>query len=105
MEYARKYNLEINDDNIFGVCNNHRNVYICKKAYKNGYSGYSKCYKKDLRCNGIMHFYDDYTYAECECCFSTWHISDVYDDKSFDINNTIAKGERGHFAYFAPCID
>lgn len=104
VNYARKYDLDIDDNNIINVCNNHRNINICQKAQENDYSGYSKCYKNYLQCSGKMHFIN-YTYAECGCGYSSWSISDVSNNKYFDIESTVAEGECEKFAYFNPYID
>ena len=104
IDYARNYDLEIDDDNIIDECNNHRNIDICQKAYAHRYSGYSKCYKNYLQCSGKMYFVD-YTYAECGCGYSSWSISDVSNNKYFDIDSTVAEGECYKFAYFNPFID
>jgi len=104
IEYARKYDLDIDDDNIIDECNNHRNIDICQKAFMNRYTGYSKCYKNYLQCSGKMHFVD-YTYAICGCGYSTWSISDVSNNKYFDIESTVAEGEGENFAYFIPYIE
>ena len=104
IEYARKYDLDIDDDNIIDECNNHRNIDICQKAFMNRYTGYSKCYKNYLQCSGKMHFVD-YTYAICGCGYSSWSISDVSNNNYFDIDSTVAEGEGEKFAYFNPYID
>ena len=104
VDYARKYDLDIDDDNIINNCNNHRNIDICKKAYAHRYSGYSKCYKNYLQCSGEMNFVN-YTYAVCGCGYSSWSISDVSNNKYFDIESTVAEGEGENFAYFIPYID
>ncbi len=98
-KYAMKHKLQIDDDDdLINECNIHRNTYIAKKAYDDGYVGYSKCYKDYRECDGNMKFGTDYTIAGCDCGLSTWYLLDPGSD--FDISDTTAEGDHWGYSYF-----
>lgn len=111
LDYAEKYNINVDMNSLIDDCNSHRNDYIAQKAYKewllkktSDCVGYSECYKKNFDCNGKMN-YSGYDYAECECGDASWFLVDKPDKECFDISSVYAVGKKYGLSFFYPTLN
>ena len=99
-DYARENRLNVNFNNIFRLCNQHRNIVICDKLFRNGHKGTtSQCYEP---CNKVMVISNDHR-AKCECGSAIWIRSEVPSDQ-FDITSNTAEGKGFGGANFNPSL-
>ena len=98
--YARTHSLDVNFNNIFRLCNQHRLIKICEQLFKNGHKGTaSQCYGP---CNKVM-IMTDARHAKCECGSAVWHRSEV-PSSDFDITSDTAEGKCFGGANFNPTL-
>ena len=98
--YAYTNSLDVNFNNIFRLCNQHRIIKICEQLLKNGHKGTaSQCYGP---CNKVMVM-TDAKHAKCECGSAVWHIATV-PSSEFDITSNTAEGKCFGGANFNPTL-
>lgn len=101
--YASKYKIQYKDeDSLIVKCNNHRNVYIAMKVFKNANDpdkkvslGYSRCDDPFEDCdNNVLHCHE-YNYIVCKCEKYRWELlplPDPENGRNFDITTKYANG-------------